>query len=225
MDEKRDPPVVLWHPNREELFRRINEVGGWPIGFKFLNMEHTVCPDRRCTFSNTRVRDEWCTSILEEDDYLLWRLPDGVLENIRYDICRAPAGALQISRDCVREAGRLRVSRPAGRRTVLLREVVRVVPDRFLRLDRFDSRRSRSVLSSNLLQKVVRRNYGNRIASHRSYRPIVLFGGIGMELNEFFQWIVIFFLVVCVLLMGVWMDCFSRALNTLKGFLGSPLRK
>jgi hypothetical protein len=57
-----------------EVFARIDDNGGWPIDKPFYTMLHECQEERTCTFTETRMRDEYHTTLFDEDDYFWWKL-------------------------------------------------------------------------------------------------------------------------------------------------------
>jgi hypothetical protein len=62
------------------FFRRIDETGGWPVGFQYVGFEHTT--DRDAGFSNNYRNSGWWTTLYSADDYYLWKLSPETLQRI-----------------------------------------------------------------------------------------------------------------------------------------------
>jgi hypothetical protein len=60
---------------KEDLFKKIDNIGGFPIGYKYLTMIHGYSP-LSCYFNNVSLRNEMNTTILTADDYYIWKLSD-----------------------------------------------------------------------------------------------------------------------------------------------------
>lgn len=59
----------------EVLLARIDETGGWPVGYAFLKFFHGSTPDERyCAFSDNSLNSGWWTTVLSADDYYWWKL-------------------------------------------------------------------------------------------------------------------------------------------------------
>lgn len=50
------------------MFARIDECGGWPLGKKFLIVQHDI-GKRHCYFLDRSVYDEWNSTLCSSDDY------------------------------------------------------------------------------------------------------------------------------------------------------------
>jgi hypothetical protein len=59
---------------QEEFFARIDMMGGWPLGYKFVTQQHTTMTERPCYFGNQQIRNEMNTTIFSADDYYWWKL-------------------------------------------------------------------------------------------------------------------------------------------------------
>jgi hypothetical protein len=70
----------------ESVFQKIQDTGGWPAGRPFLSFYHTTDSDRMCEFTTQRLRTEWWTTFLVEDDYLWWRISKSRKAQIRREI-------------------------------------------------------------------------------------------------------------------------------------------
>lgn len=60
----------------EDLFKRIDSLGGWPLGQHFVTTIHDLGTRLPCLFTHRRMRDEWYTTICSADDYYWWKLSD-----------------------------------------------------------------------------------------------------------------------------------------------------
>jgi len=76
-----------WGMNDEKLFALIDQLGGWPVGYKYVGFEHT--DEREAGFSNNPNNTGWWTTIFEADDYYLWKLSPKAIERIVEDIHEA----------------------------------------------------------------------------------------------------------------------------------------
>ena len=73
----------LWMESDDDFFKRVDECGGWPIGMKYVTLQHTVESKRSCYFGNEYRRDEWNTTFKTADDYYLWKLSEEAKDKIR----------------------------------------------------------------------------------------------------------------------------------------------
>lgn len=69
---------LFWHglDTEDKFFGRIDVCGGWPLGAKFVIVQHTVENNRPCWFSDEPVRNEMNTVRNSADDYYWWKLSD-----------------------------------------------------------------------------------------------------------------------------------------------------
>jgi len=74
----------VWMETKEAFFERIDAFGGWPIGKKFVSFFHN--DKRECMFGNEYQRNEWYTTIADQDDYFLWKLSDSAKGRLRQEI-------------------------------------------------------------------------------------------------------------------------------------------
>lgn len=62
------------------FFKLLDELGGWPLGYKFAGFEHTT--EREAGFCNSSQNDGWWTVIASADDYYLWKLSPEALQRV-----------------------------------------------------------------------------------------------------------------------------------------------
>jgi len=63
-----------------EFFKKIDECGGWPVGFQYVGFEHTDV--RAAGFSNSCHNTGWWTTLFNADDYYIWKLSPKALQAI-----------------------------------------------------------------------------------------------------------------------------------------------
>lgn len=71
----------VWTESDHDFFKRIDECGGWPVGFQYVAFYHDE--ERRCEFINEHVRNGWWTTIANADDYYWWKISDKAKATIR----------------------------------------------------------------------------------------------------------------------------------------------
>lgn len=79
-------PYHIWCEPIEEFFKRIDSLGGWPVGAKFVTMQHSFERERPCYFNNVNVRDEWNTTISSCDDYYYWKISKEFKDALQHKI-------------------------------------------------------------------------------------------------------------------------------------------
>lgn len=72
--------VWSWSGNDAEFFARIDETGGWPVGYQFVGFEHS--DERAAGFCNSPANSGWWTVIANADDYYLWKLSPAALQSV-----------------------------------------------------------------------------------------------------------------------------------------------
>jgi hypothetical protein len=84
-----------WCMKDEDFLKRIDECGGWPVGFRFVSFYHQVESNGRpCEFSNDYRRDGWWTTIATADDYYRWKLSPEAMKKIENEVRRKVAGEI-----------------------------------------------------------------------------------------------------------------------------------
>jgi len=58
------------------FFRRIDQFGGWPVGYKYVTFVHSIENQRPCYFENKCRRDEMNTTICSADEYYWWKITE-----------------------------------------------------------------------------------------------------------------------------------------------------
>ena len=56
------------------FFERVDELGGWPVGYMYVGFEHTL--ERKAGFTNSPRNDGWWTVLASTDDYYFWKISD-----------------------------------------------------------------------------------------------------------------------------------------------------
>ena len=69
--------------SREDLFKHIDSLGGWPLSKQFVVMKHVVEALHPCYFSNNPIRDDYNTTLYSRDEYLWWKMSENGKLNIR----------------------------------------------------------------------------------------------------------------------------------------------
>lgn len=69
-----------WSSDLPSFLRRIDETGGWPIGWQYVGFCHT--DEREAGWTNSPVNDGWWTVICDVDDYYAWKLSPAALQRI-----------------------------------------------------------------------------------------------------------------------------------------------
>jgi hypothetical protein len=69
--------------SQESFFKKIDNLGGWPVGNKFVTFIHSVESERECYFGNEYKRDGWNTTIYSADEYCWWKISDEGRKRIR----------------------------------------------------------------------------------------------------------------------------------------------
>lgn len=69
-----------WSGDESSFFQKIDETGGWPVGFLYVGFEHT--DERAAGFCNTPNNTGWWTVVAHADDYYLWKLSPLALQRI-----------------------------------------------------------------------------------------------------------------------------------------------
>lgn len=62
-----------------ELFKKIDELGGWPVGYGYIGFEHDT--DRDVGFCTENVNTGWWSILYSADDYYMWKLSPKALQN------------------------------------------------------------------------------------------------------------------------------------------------
>jgi len=75
----------VWMEPIEKFFRRIDDLGGWPLGKTYVVMHHSLMKNRQCKFMNAKMSTEWWTTICHADRYYEWKLSPLGLDKIRQD--------------------------------------------------------------------------------------------------------------------------------------------
>lgn len=70
------------HSDRNDVFKRIDAIGGWPPDKKYLSMSH-ASDERGCIFTDEYLRTEWWTTVVEADDYYFYKLSDKKIKEIQ----------------------------------------------------------------------------------------------------------------------------------------------
>lgn len=101
-----------WKSSGDEgaFFIRIDELGGWPVGYAFAGFEHT--DERAAGFTNSHMNDGWWTVVASADDYYLWKLSPAALQ-------RVVGAAIESVRIAHPLAGRLWIKNSRGYRACL----------------------------------------------------------------------------------------------------------
>jgi hypothetical protein len=74
------------------FFARIDETGGWPVGYDYVGFEHSDA--RRAGFTKAPVSHGWWTTLSHADDYYLWkvspagkrRFAEAIVHKVRYSV-------------------------------------------------------------------------------------------------------------------------------------------
>jgi hypothetical protein len=61
-----------WGAEDEKFLALIDELGGWPLGYRYVGFEHTDA--RAAGFTNSPHNSGWWTNVADSDDYYLWKL-------------------------------------------------------------------------------------------------------------------------------------------------------
>jgi hypothetical protein len=69
-----------WSGDQTVFFRKIDETGGWPVGYKFVGFVHS--DEREAGFCNSSSNDGWWTVVASADDYYLWKLSPVALQRV-----------------------------------------------------------------------------------------------------------------------------------------------
>lgn len=83
---KRDGLAYPWGIKVDEFMRKIDETGGWPLGYQFVGFAHTT--EREATFRNSSMNTGWWTFLYSADDYYTWKLSPAALQRIADAIYR-----------------------------------------------------------------------------------------------------------------------------------------
>lgn len=78
--------------NEVEFFKRIDSLGGWPAGMRYVSFEHTDA--RLCQFGNEYMNTGWWTTIFEADDFYRWKLSPKMIFKIQAEALRAAGDGL-----------------------------------------------------------------------------------------------------------------------------------
>jgi len=62
--------------NDEEFLQRIDDTGGWPLGYQYVSFFHDIGDNRYCIFTDTYLRTGWWTTVASADDYYWWKISD-----------------------------------------------------------------------------------------------------------------------------------------------------
>jgi hypothetical protein len=65
-----------WLESEDCFFKRVEELGGWPMDQAFVSIFHSINSKRPCEFGNQDLRTGWWTTIYSRDDYLWWKLSE-----------------------------------------------------------------------------------------------------------------------------------------------------
>ena len=76
---------IQWMEPMDEFFKRIDSLGGWPIGVRYVVMRHCCDLHRPCYFTDKYQHDEWNTTVCSSDDYYWWKVTKDKKEEIRRD--------------------------------------------------------------------------------------------------------------------------------------------
>jgi len=71
----------IWCEPLQSFFKRIDDLGGWPVNYKYVQFHHS--DNRPCLFSNAYVRNEWWTTVCSSDDYYIYKLSETALNNLK----------------------------------------------------------------------------------------------------------------------------------------------
>lgn len=67
-----------FHMNEAQLFKRVDETGGWPVGYQYIGFEHT--DERRAGFCNSPINTGMWTVVASADDYYLSKLSPAAIQ-------------------------------------------------------------------------------------------------------------------------------------------------
>ena len=73
-------PGSQYNANDVELFKLIDQHGGWLQGYQFVGFCHTE--ERQAGFCNSPANDDWWTVVANADDYYFWKLSPEAVQRI-----------------------------------------------------------------------------------------------------------------------------------------------